>query len=142
MLKYLLVISMLLVVGCEGPVGPQGEKGEKGDDGESYIIQPTEQIYITRKSGNNQTGNVRTKLTNKFQVLVTNGFGQPLDDIRVDWDIIEGEGSLSYESDITSPNGEMSHSHYLTFGDTAGEVKVKATVFASGESVVFSATAK
>ena len=153
--QSLFILSFFLV-NCEGTVGPQGDQGEqgtqgekgeqgeqgiqgdKGDKGESYYVDPSEQLFITRVRGNNQTYIIRTTLSS-FEVLVTDGNGFPIEDTRVDWEIIEGEGSLPYETTITSNSGKTSIQ--LTFGEAIGEVKVKATVFGSGEFVIFTVTA-
>ena len=127
-------------LGEQGEQGEQGEKGEQGDPGEPFIIEPSDQLYITRVSGNNQTGWIG--VDKQLDVLVTDGNGTPVGATRVDWEIIQGTGDLSTESTVT-----RIHTHDDAYdGRTsitiipreAAELKIKATVFGSSESVIFS----
>ena len=123
------VILCFLVLGCE----------EKCPTCPTY-----KNYYIVRVSGDGAIGTTGSSVT--LKVLVTDRAGFPIEGCRVDWEIIEGRGTLSEETTTTSVKyyiydigGEASVD--LTLGEIPGEIKVKATVFANGESVVFTVTA-
>ena len=127
-LKSSSIFALIFVSCLEGPTGPQGpqgeqgsqgEKGEKGDTGEPCIIEPSEQFYITRVTGNNLTVSINYSI--RLYVVVTDGNGFPVAYNRVDWEIIQGEGSISPQSDITNYEGKTFTTLYP---NKAGEIQV------------------
>jgi len=68
---------------------------------------------------------------------VNDGNGRIVVGIRVDWEIIQGEGTLYNETTVTGSDGKTSN---IIFPQKVGEIRIKATVFGSEESVVFTIT--
>lgn len=92
---------------------------------------------IIKGNGDKQTAPVNTQLTEALTVLVANQFGQPLEDIVVNWSILAGGGSLSSPTSQTDAGGVASVNY--TTGPTAGTATIQARV--SGvPAVVFSIT--
>lgn len=71
----------------------------------------------------------------------TDGNGTAIEDTRVDWEVIQGSVTLSYESTVTDDNAEgRTENRFIPL--EAGEIKIKATAFGFGESsVIFTITA-
>jgi hypothetical protein len=101
---------------------------------------------IASISGNNQSGNINTSLTQPFIVKVTDQNGNPVQWVSVIFDISEypqgatGQ-SLSNTSTITDSSGLAST--VLTLGNKVGTYKVTASSTGlQGSPVVFTANAK
>lgn len=101
-------------------------------------LSPSKQIHITKVSGDNQEVQEGQKISHPLKVMVTDGYGHPIQDIRVDWEPIRVEG-LTKTSNLTDLNGEaqwpFEGEWVKLWGE--GQIKVKATAFGSGESVTF-----
>lgn len=105
-----------------------------GDDPSSSELQLT----IARVSGNNQTAVPNSYLPDSLVVLVTDSGGHPVDSQRVDFEVVEGAGTLSVESALSDATGYASTR--LRLGEEPGQVRVRAQVFGTREAVFFTAT--
>ena len=77
-------------------------------------------------SGDSQTGPPNTMLPLPLGVTVVNQFGEPLQDVTINWSIDAGGGSLSTNTTQSDMNGVASVNY--TTGSTAGAVVVTARV--------------
>jgi hypothetical protein len=77
-------------------------------------------------SGDEQTGPPNTALPVALSVVVVNQFGEPLEDVTINWSIDSGGGSLSASSSQSDVNGAASVTY--TTGPTAGRAVVTARV--------------
>ena len=78
-------------------------------------------------SGNDgQTGTPGSELSNPFVVQVVDSDGEPIENVRVYFDIDEGGGSLSRRSQRTDEDGEAETT--LTLGPSPGENTVTVTL--------------
>ena len=78
-------------------------------------------------SGNDgQTGTPGSELSNPFVVQVVDSDGEPIENVRVYFDIDEGGGSLSRRSQRTDADGEAETT--LTLGPSPGENTVTVTL--------------
>ena len=75
-------------------------------------------------SGDDQTGNIRTTLSDPFKVRVTDTKGNNVADQTVTFVITEGSGSLSNTNPRTGTDGIAQT--YLTLGNTIGTTTVEA----------------
>jgi len=103
-------------------------------------------------SGDGQTGFINTPLPQPLVALVTDRYGNPVEDVSVTFRVISGGGSLSdvggtlSSSDSvdisTDENGQAKA--ILTLGPEAGEGKnmVEATITGTDQKVIFAASAK
>ena len=124
MLKYLLVISMLFIIGCS-------DNSTAPEDKET----PEEEAYIVLSSSDEERSYI------ELFYLVTDGKGNPLPSKRVDFEIIEGDATLSKYSDLTNStlrDGVQVGGTvivYLYKKTSTDTVKVKATVYGYNASV-------
>ena len=77
-------------------------------------------------SGNDQTGSPGSTLSEAFVVRVIDDAGDPVENVRVYFDIDSGGGSVSRRSQRTDDDGEAETT--LTLGSSPGENKVTATL--------------
>jgi trimeric autotransporter adhesin len=75
--------------------------------------------------GQNQSGYVDEQLSNPLVVRIDDEDGQPVEDVLVQWEVTSGSASLSYERVRSNEHGRAGT--YVTFGETAGTVVVRAT---------------
>jgi hypothetical protein len=93
---------------------------------------------IEAVSGDDQTGAVGTSLPNPLVVRVTDGFGNPVPDVLVEWDA--EEGSVDPSSSRTGADGRASTAWVL--GSSTGAQTATATREGlDGSPVTFSSTA-
>lgn len=114
---------------------------EKDDKYDYHVINPDDQgpqADIMLVSGNNQTGVVGSPLPDSLIVYVSLEY-VPKPSWTVNFEIIQGEGTLSMAANVTDTRGYTWT--MLTPTGLPGEVKVKASPFLSDSSVVFTATA-
>jgi plastocyanin len=94
---------------------------------------------MAASSGNNQTASVGSELPDPFQVVVRDGFGNPVAGTAVTWAVTAGDGSITPESSTTSASGIAQA--VLTLGPDAGSNTATASSAGlSGSPVTFSAT--
>ena len=93
---------------------------------------------ITKASGDSQSGEIGTPLTQPMAVEVRDSNGSPLAGTAVDFAVASGGGSISPASAVTDANGQASTT--LTLGTVAGPNAVSAAATGIG-SVTFTATA-
>ena len=117
------------------PNSPNDPDGARVDMGAFYYAHPAPKGLV-KVSGDNQSGFVGTKLSEPLVVLVKDQNDNPIPDVRVDFSVTQGDGSVNPTSALTDADGKASTE--LTLGQTAGLNQVTATV--NGLSVVFSAT--
>ena len=77
-------------------------------------------------SGNDQTGSPGSTLSDPFVVRVIDDAGDPVENVRVYFDIDAGGGSVSRRSQRTDDDGEAETT--LTLGSSPGENTVTATL--------------
>jgi hypothetical protein len=93
---------------------------------------------IAVADGNNQTGAVGTELANPLVVLVTDQFGNPVTNVRVDWDA--DDGSVDPSSSETGDDGRASASWVLG-SSTGPQTATASSADLNGSPVSFTATA-
>jgi hypothetical protein len=94
---------------------------------------------IAAVSGDQQRAQVGTALPQPLVVQVTDGFGNPISNVTVEWSVTGG-GSVNASSVLTGDNGQASVT--WTLGNTAGEQTALATSQGlAGSPVTFRATA-
>ena len=102
-------------------------------------LQPPTASAIAAVSGSGQSGPVGSTLADPLVVLVTDGSGEPVQGVQVQW-AVQGDGSVSEAETETGTNGRASVG--WTLGPTAGEQTATATVSGlEGSPVTFTATA-
>ena len=94
---------------------------------------------LVKISGDSQTGDSGTALSNAFVVEVRNQAGTAMADVSVTFAVTAGNGSLSATTATTATNGQAETT--LTLGATALTHTVEATVVGITEKVTFTATA-
>jgi hypothetical protein len=72
---------------------------------------------ITVVSGNDQTGQVASTLPAPLVVAVTDGFGNPIEGVAIDW-TVDGGGQVSETTTTTGADGQTAVTR--TLGTTAG----------------------
>ena len=113
-------------------------------DTATLTVNPGEARSLEKVSGDSQSGEVNTALTDPFLVMVTDDYGNPVTGKAVSWSIIETPSGatgqrLSDTSTITDSNGEARSG--LTLGDKAGTYKVQAVSDPlTGSPIIFTAT--
>ena len=145
--RLLIILSVVvnMLCGClEGPIEPQGEQGPEGLPGTS---EETPIFYLTALSGNGQTLESSESYIShgnsvQFSVLVANLYGVPIERCRIDWTVIEGDGDfkeyLESKEDIrVHHTGNDGVSNVNVYPNSFGTMKVRATIFATGEYVEF-----
>ena len=101
---------------------------------------PVTQLAIV--SGNNQTGEAGTALTQPLTVVARDQHNNPVPATSIQWGVTEGEGTLSATSGPTGANGQASVT--WTVGTESGTNNNKATATAvgvAGSTQTFQATA-
>ena len=94
---------------------------------------------LVKISGDSQTGDSGTALSNAFVVEVRNQAGTAMSDVSVTFAVTAGNGSLSATTATTGTNGQAETT--LTLGATALTHTVEATVVGITEKATFTATA-
>jgi hypothetical protein len=89
-------------------------------------------------SGNNQSGQVGTRLGADLVVVVQDADGNPVSGVTVTWTVASGGGSVAPASVTTGANGQASAE--WTLGPQVGGQKVRASAGGAGQ-VDFDATA-
>ena len=90
---------------------------------------------IAMVSGNDQSGAVGTQLPSPLVVVVTDGFGNPIPNITIEWSVTGG-GNVSNATTLTGDNGQASVTR--TLGPTAGPQTTLATATGlAGSPVTF-----
>ena len=113
---------------------------EKDDKYDYHVIGPDEnekQLDILLVSGNRQTGVVDVPLADSLVVYVSENH-LPKPSWRVNFQITQGEGTLSPASNVTDAKGYTATT--LTPTGLPGQIQVEATPFYGEKSVVFIAT--
>jgi hypothetical protein len=94
---------------------------------------------IAAVSGNDQSGQVGSTLPAPLVVAVTDGFGNPVEGVAIDW-TIDGGGQVSETSTTTGADGQTSVTR--TLGTTAGPQHTFASATGlAGSPVTFTHTA-
>jgi PKD repeat protein len=93
---------------------------------------------ISAISGEGQSGPVGTTLAQPLVVQVTDGFGNPISGITIQWTAQNG-GSVSEPSNVTDGNGQASVTR--TLGSNAGDQSTLASADGLAGSVTFAHTA-
>ena len=81
---------------------------------------------VSTYAGDNQTAPANTLFPQPLAVLVVSQFGEPMENVEVNWTIASGGGSLSSATTLTDVNGVASVSY--TAGPTAGHASIVAQV--------------
>jgi hypothetical protein len=76
-------------------------------------IAKMEPASISLFSGNNQTGQPNTNLTNPLKVLVKDNNGQPMSGVNVTWAVTAGGGQFTNITTTTGSNGESGNTWKL-----------------------------
>jgi hypothetical protein len=105
----------------------------------SATALPANANILTLVSGDNQQGPVGTALLQPLVVQVTDGFGNPIAGVNIDW-TVDGGGSVSAASTPTDAGGLASV--VRTLGPTAGQQLTLATSTGlAGSPITFTHTA-
>ena len=81
---------------------------------------------IIKSGGDQQSAPTNTPLPLPLAVLVVTQFGEPIQNVTVNWTITSGGGTLGATSTLTNENGIASVTY--TTGATAGSVVIQARV--------------
>ena len=104
----------------------------------SAIVGAAGAQRVAIAAGNEQSGPVGSALANPLVVLVTDGFGNPVAGIAVEWDA--QDGSIEPGSSVTGSDGKAQTS--WTLGSSAGAQSASASSpDLTGSPVAFTATA-
>ncbi len=96
-------------------------------------------MSLMRLAGSNQYGLAGEALAESLAVAVTDAAGRAVPGQRIDFEIVQGVGSLGTESAFSNAEGRASTQ--MTLGsDADGTVRVTATLFGTGDFVEFTAT--
>ena len=121
-----ILLGLVVFISCS-----DDDSGSVFDDSE-YEAYTTAFIALTQIS--------RGADGDYIYVLVTDGKGNPLGGKRVDWEIVQGEGTLQYQTTVTKSTHYTTEDRGLTFNRVSNlasdEVQVKATVFGYDASVI------
>ena len=93
---------------------------------------------LEKFAGDNQTGPPGSALSNPLVVRVLDAAGDPVNGVTVNWEIVDGGGSVSPQSSTTNSQGRATTTWTLGAG---GNQTARATVSGIG-SVTFNATAE
>lgn len=126
----LIVFLSLICFSCSSDSTTKPQSDDKTND--------LEKIHISIASGNQQTGQVSTTIPDSLVALITDEEDNPVSGQRVDFEIIQGTGTLSPESSISNEVGYAGT--MLTLGDQEEEIKVEAKVSGTEEIIIFTAT--
>ena len=124
---FLLVFMVLFLVNCSDDSSTSPDNGNK-NNGVSIAIRS----YYDRAYHSLEIGKYAT-----CTVLVTDNKGNPLPSKRVDWEIIKGEGSLVYQSNVTDDYGISPN---YVYNVTSDEIQLQASVFGYDASVIITLT--
>lgn len=97
----------------------------------------TDDNVITILSGNEQSGIVGDTLPTPLSILVHDKDGNAVINKRIDFIIIDGEGSLTDDIVMTDQYGNASTR--LILGNIEGIIRVKASIYNSDNYVIFNA---
>lgn len=98
---------------------------------------------LEKQAGDGQTGQVAMPLTTSPVARVTDQFGNPVANTRVDYAVMSGGGTTTGASPMTGPNGIASVGQWI-LGNTTGQNTLAASVpgmTLTGSPALFSATA-
>ena len=104
----------------------------------TVTVLPADANGIELLSGDPQNGPIGTTLSQPLVVRVTDGFGNPIPGVTVQWSVTGG-GSVSAASTQTDAAGETSVQR--TLGTTAGTQTTLASADLAGSPVTFTHTA-
>lgn len=102
--------------------------------GFTVTVLSTDASRISMVSGDLQSAPVNTVLIHPLVVQVSDGFGNRIPGITVQW-TVEGGGSVSAASTVTDDSGRTSVTR--TLGGTAGEQTTQASADLAGSPVTF-----
>ncbi len=91
-------------------------------------------------SGDGQTGSVGSALPESLVVKVTDGFGNPVSGVAVQWSVLSGGGSISPEISTSGDDGRAAAERVLGPGAGAQTAQASASGF-GGSPVTFAHTA-
>jgi uncharacterized protein (TIGR02145 family) len=94
----------------------------------TFTATATAKDSLTKVSGDNQTGEINTPLTNPLVIKVIDGSNAPVSNIDIQWSATSG--SVSLANSKTDVNGEAIT--YWTLGSSTGEQTVTVKAFSSG----------
>lgn len=94
---------------------------------------------IESSPGNAQAGEVGQPLSPSVVAIVADAFGNQVPGVAVEWEVLEGDGSLSDESTETDAQGQASV--VWTLGTTAGPQQIGAS-FSGSSQLLVNATAQ
>jgi VCBS repeat-containing protein len=95
---------------------------------------------IVLDDGDGQTGSVGSALPDSLVVKVTDGFGNPVSGVAVQWSVLSGGGSLSPETSTSGDDGRAAAERVLGPGAGTQSAQASASGF-SGSPVTFTHTA-
>jgi large repetitive protein len=91
-------------------------------------------------SGDGQTGSVGSALPDSLVVKVTDGFGNPVSGVAVQWSVLSGGGSISPETSTSGDDGRAGAERVLGPGAGTQSAQASASGF-GGSPVTFTHTA-
>jgi subtilisin family serine protease len=99
---------------------------------------PGPSVFLNIHGGNNQTGEVNTRLAQMLLVKVVDGQGNPLANVPVSFNVVTGGGEVRAVPDVTGPLGIAGTG--WTLGPLVGEQTVEASA-PGAATITFKATA-
>jgi uncharacterized protein (TIGR03437 family) len=120
--------GLAVLIGGQGPINQGEVQVGAGGGGAS-------QIAIT--SGNNQSGSAGQRAALPLIATLTSYCGSPVVGTAVTWKVTGGSATLANSTSTSNVLGQVSNT--ITFGQTAGQITVTATI-AGGASVSFTLT--
>jgi hypothetical protein len=107
-----------------GPVGVGAEvTGVQGSPARFTLDASDPGAGLTMVSGNGQIGRTGEPLEEPFVVRVTDGEGNPVDRVRVEWNVVDGAGTIRGSSE---PSGDGLHAASFS-PSAAGSLRVSAS---------------
>jgi len=129
---FILFVFGILCNSCSKDSSTNLDSGSSGNNGASIALK-------SYRSSTNYKSEKRAYCT----VLVTDNKGNPLPNKRVDWEIIKGEGSLSYQTTVTRESSDgygEGTTENTVYDVTSDELQLQATVFSYDASVIITFT--
>lgn len=113
-----LAIAMVVAMSCNSnPVG-----NNFGSNPDGVLVQ----VSIVEVSGNRQVVPSGGAESDSLVVRVVNQDDSPIPGLAVDWEVVQGEGTLSAASSAADADG-YARATYIS-GDTPGDTEITATL--------------
>lgn len=92
----------------------------------SAFAAPGRPAEFSAVGGDGQAGPARSELAEPFEVRVRDGYGNPVEGVRVVWEVTAGDGAVDPDASVTDAGG-IARTRF-TLGPATGEHRVRARV--------------